>query len=200
MTNKTLKALGMLLELIVVLLILSYFGMRIWLYARFDSILINADYKEFVDNAMITPSVPKNILVAYSEIHNFDHNATTNLFLAKIPFEMFSQKSGITADCPCVRTNYRLVNETWDRWTVGLHLDKNIGSLKCLEYHLNNFNFLYGLIGIRKASLYYFDKEVEDLTELESLKLCLMTKNPDLYNPKTNPERVKTKLKEYTDL
>jgi hypothetical protein len=155
---------------------------------------MDLDYDEYAYSIKSTENLPIRVFYAYSEIHNYDQNTTTNQFIFEIPFRMVSFKYQ-NARCACVDVNYEFVWNTFDRWTVGLQLDNDVGSEKCLEYRLNNFDFLYGQIGIRSASKFYFRKTIEQLSELELIKLCLMTKNPSLYNLIDHPERVIQKLK-----
>ena len=75
-------------------------------------------------------------------------------------------------------------------------IEEQTDQKECLNYLLNEYDFLYGQIGIKKASLYYFEKEIESLNKREILTLIIMTKNPSLYNPKRFPEKAKNKLDE----
>jgi len=190
-----LKIIGVSFELAIVFLILIYFGLRIWLYNRFDSVVEDLDYQEYVDDIKATVPLLENVFEAYEKIHHYDERTSTNQFLTSIPIKLL-QKPNKHYICPCVEVNYKFVRNTFDRWTVGLHLDRDVGSRKCLEYHLNNQDFLMNQIGIRNASEFYFGKVLEELSGREMLKLCLMTKNPHLYNPLIYRERTDRWLNE----
>lgn len=187
------------LELGIVGLILLYFGVRIWLYSRFDSVVQDLNYSEYVDELKSTSRLPDKVFEAYEKIHYYDERTTTNQFLTGIPIELLKHRRNQTSRCSCVDVNYRFVYNTFDRWTVGLHLDNDVGSRKCLEYYLNNQDFLYNQIGIRNAAEFYFEKPLEALSEREMLELCLMARNPYMYNPITKPERIASGLKRYLE-
>lgn len=176
-------------ELFVVGLILLYFGARIWLYARFDSVVENLDYAGYVEDIKSTPALPETVFEAFEKVHNFDERRTTNQLLSSLPVEIFLNSRNMSS-CSCMIIGRRQVQGPYNTMTLALHLDKDAGSRKCLEFYLNNCDFLFNQIGIRNASEFYFGKSLEDLSEREMLKLCLMSKNPALYNHITHPERV----------
>ena len=50
------------------------------------------------------------------------------------------------------------------------------------------------IIGVFKALKYYFNKELNKLSQREKLTLIVMYENPSLYNPIRRPEKVKLKV------
>ncbi|NVK66311.1 MAG: transglycosylase domain-containing protein [Flavobacteriales bacterium] len=181
------------IELCLVFLILTYFSIRIWLIARFDDVVKDRPYTEFVQAINSTPPLPQQLFDAYARVYNFDERKTTNFFLVEIPWRSLSFRYQNTM-CPCTRVNYPLVQNPWDRLTIGLALDRDVGSIKCMEYHLNTFDFLHSQIGVRNASSFYFGKELEDLSETEFLTLCIIMKNPSSYDPFRHPDNVRREL------
>lgn len=182
-------------ELFLVLLILLYFGVRIWLVTRFDSVVENQPYTEFVEAIKKTPPLPQKLFDAYERVYNLDERKTTNLLLAEMSWRVWDFKYHNTS-CGCVQVSFPIFRKTFDQLTVGLALDQKVGPRKCLEYHLNRQDFLFNQIGVRNAAKFYFEKELDDLAETELLTLCIMMKNPSLYNPIIHPERILRRLSE----
>ena len=57
-----------------------------------------------------------------------------------------------------------------------------------LELYLNTIGLHHGLYGVQTASLYYFNKDVSELTLSESAVIAAITQNPGRYTPKNRPE------------
>ena len=68
-------------------------------------------------------------------------------------------------------------------------LDRYTTPEKCFDYYVNNFDFLYNSIGLEKASLTYFNKNTNNLTDLEIIGLIVLLENSALYNPRRRPDR-----------
>lgn len=62
------------------------------------------------------------------------------------------------------------------------YIKKFIYYKDCYNYLFSNMYFGNGIYGINNASKYYFNKEYQDLTSDEFIKLCLLTTNPILYD------------------
>ena len=57
-----------------------------------------------------------------------------------------------------------------------------------MEMYLNTVYFGKLKYGVKSAAMYYFGKELDELTVAESASLIAITNNPSLYNPYTRPE------------
>ena len=57
-----------------------------------------------------------------------------------------------------------------------------------MEWYLNTVYFGKLKYGVKSASMYYFGKDLSELTVAESASLIAITNNPSLYNPYTRPE------------
>lgn len=182
------------LLILLTLIIGTYLGVRIWLGYRFDKVVEDLNYSEFVENINNTADLPSNVHEAYYKVFNSGTNNSTNELIAKIPLKLIGFEVN-NEECPCITVNYGFVVNFWDRLSVGLQLDKDVGSQKCLNAYLENFDFLYGQIGISNASKYYYNLPIEELSEIELLELCIMTKNPSFYNKRTNSDILNNELK-----
>lgn len=196
MIKTLLKLIGITAELFLVALILGYITVRIWLVSRFDEVVEGRDYAAFMEKIESTPRLPDRVFEAYSKVLGYDERTSTNLFLARAPAGLLGNSYQYNMPrCACYDVNYDLVGNTFDRWTVGLKLDEDVGPRKCLEYYLNNSYFGFGgRNGIRYASTVIFGKDLEELSERELLSMCLLTKNSSLYDPTRHPERVEQEI------
>ena len=57
-----------------------------------------------------------------------------------------------------------------------------------MEWYLNTVYFGKWKYGVKSAAMYYFGKELNELTIAESASLIAITNNPSLYNPYTRPQ------------
>ena len=110
-------------------------------------------------------------------------------------------KEDYKRECPCLNVarmsfiygeNRLLGNE----YVLAWKLEKEFTQKQCLDYYVRNFDFAQNKIGINAASNYYFKKEISELNFDENVTLAIMLKNPFLYNPIRQPERLKNKLTE----
>lgn len=89
-----------------------------------------------------------------------------------------------------VKNLYLDFSKTWERKfkeayltiIAELQYDKN----EILEAYLNTINYGNGNYGVSNASLYYFNKDVSDLTYEEAIILAGIPKSPNKYNPVSN--------------
>ena len=57
-----------------------------------------------------------------------------------------------------------------------------------MEWYLNTVYFGKWNYGVKSAAMYYFGKDLDDLTIAESASLIAITNNPSLYNPYSRPQ------------
>ncbi|MGX1194933.1 transglycosylase domain-containing protein [Metabacillus sp. SLBN-84] len=74
---------------------------------------------------------------------------------------------------------------------IAMSLENKYSKSKLLELYLNQVYFGHGAYGIQSASLYYFNKEVKDLTVEEGAMLAGIPKAPSNYSPVLHPEKSK---------
>jgi hypothetical protein len=78
-------------------------------------------------------------------------------------------------------------------------LKKTFSTNDCLKQLLLNGEFLHNIVGVKKASKYYFLKPIEKLNEKEKITLLVMLQNPALYNPERRTELIERKVKSYQE-
>ena len=66
---------------------------------------------------------------------------------------------------------------------LAIQLDKQLDKKTILELYLNKINVGGNIIGVQKASMYYFGKEVSQLSLSEQAMLAGIVNRPNAYNP-----------------
>lgn len=89
-----------------------------------------------------------------------------------------------------VKNLYLNFDKTWERklkeayLTIITEIQYNKDDI--LEAYLNTINYGNGNYGVRNASLYYFNKDISNLTYEEAIILAGIPKSPNKYNPVSN--------------
>lgn len=84
---------------------------------------------------------------------------------------------------------------------LAVQLEKVTKKDVILETYLNTINLGSNTLGVKAASLRYFNKDVSKITVSEAGVIAAITQNPSLYNPITNPdENAKRRKKILTNM
>lgn len=84
---------------------------------------------------------------------------------------------------------------------LAVQLEKVTKKDVILETYLNTINLGSNTLGVKAASLRYFNKDVSKITVSEAAVIAAITQNPSLYNPITNPdENAKRRKKILTNM
>lgn len=103
------------------------------------------------------------------------------------------------SECPCMYvanlsrmkfTSKSSINEI----ILGWKLEKQFTQRECLNYVVQEFDYVYGQVGIKNAAKFYFEKEINQLNTKEYQTLIVMLQNPSIYNPKRYPDQLEAKL------
>lgn len=170
----------------------------IYIFNYYKKFVSESEMKNVVSEINKTETISPEFIKAYNKVHNYDETNSTNEFLFSLPYNIL--KGDNSERCPCFDANYGLlVWNTLERISLGIQLDKKVGSKKCFDYYLNNIAFPNNVIGVNKASLSIYKKELKNLNKLEMIELAISTKNPFFYNKSKRPEKVKIRLNEVLD-
>ena len=82
---------------------------------------------------------------------------------------------------------------------MAFNIERNYSKDKILELYVNTSYFGDGYTGIREASLGYFRKEPQNLSDSESVMLAGIPNSPSNYSPIKNPQLVKKRQKQVLD-
>ncbi len=83
-----------------------------------------------------------------------------------------------------IKVTTQLVLTKFKEWITAVQIEKRYTKDEIISMYLNEFDFLYGAVGIKSAAETYFGKSQDSLNIEESAMLVGMLKNPSLYNPK----------------
>jgi len=73
-------------------------------------------------------------------------------------------------------------------WIIAVQLEKRYTKNEIIAMYLNRFDFINNAVGIKSASLVYFNKLPDSLNIEEAAMLVGMCKNPALFNPLKRPD------------
>lgn len=174
------------------------FGFYFWLNHRLDKVIDRRTYDYLVETIKTSQDLPDKFYEIYGQVTEYDEKSTLNKFLFyKIAALLsFDHLRRVKNSCPCIEANYGIESNTFDTWTVGLALDKDVSPKKCLDFYLSEFDFLFSVKGIQNASRFYYHKELNQLSDNEMLELSVMTLNPSYFNKVRKPEKLKLKVLE----
>ena len=195
--KKITKIISKVILFITISIILILLGLYVWLNQR--NVIDKETYNHLVEVIKTSEDLPDRFYEIYGQVTDFDKKSTTNKYLFNRLLNMRNYNT--KNPCPCADVAYGFVYSSIDKWTVGFALDKDVSPKKCLDFYLSKFDFLYSAIGIQSASQFYYQKDLEQLTDTEMLELSVITISPSFYNnirrPKNLEERVeKIKMNE----
>ena len=148
------------------------------------------------------------IRVEINKTKNEDYKSFLNLYhkLYKPKsikfYSLKNSKLGLPKDdCPCLDVaryygvhNSRNFKIPFVEFLYTLKIEKEFKQEDCLKLILTKADLLYGNVGIKDASIHFFNKKLYYLNEKELIELVIMLENPTLYNPKRNSEIRQSKI------
>lgn len=94
-----------------------------------------------------------------------------------------------------VKNLFLTFDQTWERKIeeafLTIRLETHYSKDDIIEGYLNTIYFGQDIYGIKDASLYYFNKDIKDITMEEAIILAGIPKSPNNYNPISNMEACK---------
>ncbi len=88
-------------------------------------------------------------------------------------------------------TNEKTISRKIGEYFLARRLEKLLPKERILEIYLNEVGWGYGIYGVELASRFYLDKHARDLNTAESAFMIAMLRNPAVYNPYKNHDKVK---------
>ena len=152
--------------------------------------------REWVDLEDVCDNLKKAV-VALEDKRFYDHKGVDWIRTVGVVVKYSFSQGGSTITQQLIKnltgenagTFVRKYNEIKNALALEKHFDKD----EILEAYLNTIYLDMGCYGIKTGAEYYFDKEVDDLTLMESAILASITNAPRKYNPivnyKNNRER-----------
>ena len=82
---------------------------------------------------------------------------------------------------------------------MAFNIERNYSKDEILELYVNTSYFGDGYTGVREASLGYFGKEPQNLSDSEAIMLAGIPNSPSNYSPTRNPELARKRQKQVLD-
>ncbi|MBR2023222.1 MAG: penicillin-binding protein [Clostridia bacterium] len=171
-------------------------GASITLYDNADLELVSADLSGKQKTNL--DSVPVHTQYAFVDTedkrffkHNgYDYPRIAKAFIKNLTTRSFGQGAS-TISQQLIKNTHLTQEKTLKRklqeWKLTRQLEKRYNKREILENYLSVIYFGHNCFGIRSASLFYFDKEPQELTLGESCILAGLVKSPNNYSPFKHP-------------
>ena len=199
-TQRYAQAMKKLLTILVRTLIIIFVSiLLLWIYLNFrvknswDSFyvreeVIQATYEinESFDLPKIFTSTYDSI---YPKIREKEFSITRTLLGQNLP-------ATLVARVPS--NSFSLKKTPWSHALTDIYLSAAISEYctpeKCFDYFTSHFDFLHGQIGIDSATHFYYNKDINELSNREIVGLIAMLENPVLFNPFLNRKNYEKKV------
>jgi len=146
------------------------------------------------------PTLVKDSIVASEDRRFYQHSGVDPIGIARALFTIITTdevQGGSTITQQLARTLYLTQERTWKRKVkeafIALWLEQNFSKNEILEMYINSVYLGNGVYGFPAASKYYFNKTLDQLTEVEVAMLTATLRSPEKANPLTNLNKDFTK-------
>ncbi|WP_238941749.1 PBP1A family penicillin-binding protein [Bacillus sp. REN10] len=151
------------------------------------------DYVKYED----IPQVVRDAILATEDVRFFDHHGVDIIRIGGAVISNFTNGFGSqgasTITQQVVKMSFlkpektikRKAQEAW----LAFQLERKYSKEEIFEMYVNKVYMSGGIHGIKTASNYYFDKELDELTLNEAALLAGMPQSPNNYNPFKHPDR-----------
>lgn len=203
--------------LVLILIILSIFAIYIGQgYKMYKNALDNKPLEEMVQEIRSQksytkisniPDIYKDAVVAVEDHRFYDHKGIDIIAIGRALLNDIRARElvegGSTITQQLAKNMYFTQDKTLTRKIAEVFMAKKIESNynkeEIIELYVNYIYYGSGYYDIKSASLGYFDKEPQDLTEGESIMLAGIPNAPSVYNPKVSPRLARERQKQVID-
>ena len=153
------------------------------------------------------PDIYKDAVIAVEDHRFYDHKGIDIIAIGRALLNDIRARElvegGSTITQQLAKNMYFTQDKTLTRKIAEVFMAKKIESNynkeEILELYVNYIYYGSGYYDIKSASLGYFDKEPQDLTEGESIMLAGIPNAPSVYNPKVSPKLARERQKQVID-
>ena len=153
------------------------------------------------------PDIYKDAVIAVEDHRYYDHKGIDIIAIGRALLNDIRAKEliegGSTITQQLAKNMYFTQDKTLTRKIAEVFMAKkienNYNKEEILELYVNYIYYGSGYYDIKSASLGYFDKEPQDLTEGESIMLAGIPNAPSVYNPKVSPRLARERQKQVID-
>ena len=203
--------------LVLILIILSIFAIYIGQgYKMYKNALDDKPLEEMVQEIRSQksytkisniPDIYKDAVIAVEDHRFYDHKGIDIIAIGRALLNDIRARElvegGSTITQQLAKNMYFTQDKTLTRKIAEVFMAKKIESnynkKEILELYVNYIYYGSGYYDIKSASLGYFDKEPQDLTEGESIMLAGIPNAPSVYNPKVSPKLARERQKQVID-
>lgn len=203
--------------LVLILIILSIFAIYIGQgYKMYKNALDDKPLEEMVQEIKSQksytkisniPDIYKDAVIAVEDHRFYDHKGIDIIAIGRALLNDIRARElvegGSTITQQLAKNMYFTQDKTLTRKIAEVFMAKKIESNynkeEILELYVNYIYYGSGYYDIKSASLGYFDKEPQDLTEGESIMLAGIPNAPSVYNPKVSSKLAKERQKQVID-
>ena len=153
------------------------------------------------------PDIYKDAVIAVEDHRFYDHKGIDIIAIGRALLNDIRARElvegGSTITQQLAKNMYFTQDKTLTRKIAEVFMAKKIESNynkeEILELYVNYIYYGSGYYDIKSASLGYFDKEPQDLTEGEGIMLAGIPNAPSVYNPKVSPKLARERQKQVID-
>lgn len=203
--------------LVLILIILSIFAIYIGQgYKIYKNALDDKPLEEMVQEIRSQksytkisniPDIYKDAVIAVEDHRFYNHKGIDIIAIGRALLNDIRARElvegGSTITQQLAKNMYFTQDKTLTRKIAEVFMAKKIESNynkeEILELYVNYIYYGSGYYDIKSASLGYFDKEPQDLTEGESIMLAGIPNAPSVYNPKVSPRLARERQKQVID-
>ncbi len=210
---KKFKKILLLLILIILSILAIYIGQG---YKMYKNALDDKPLEEMVQEIRSQksytkisniPDIYKDAVIAVEDHRYYDHKGIDIIAIGRALLNDIKAREliegGSTITQQLAKNMYFTQDKTLTRKIAEVFMAKKIESNynkeEILELYVNYIYYGSGYYDIKSASLGYFDKEPQDLTEGESIMLAGIPNAPSVYNPKVSPRLARERQKQVID-
>lgn len=203
--------------LVLILIILSIFAIYIGQgYKMYKNALDDKPLEEMVQEIRSQksytkisniPDIYKDAVIAVEDHRYYDHKGIDIIAIGRALLNDIRAREliegGSTITQQLAKNMYFTQDKTLTRKIAEVFMAKkienNYNKEEILELYVNYIYYGSGYYDIKSASLGYFDREPQDLTEGESIMLAGIPNAPSVYNPKVSPRLARERQKQVID-
>lgn len=153
------------------------------------------------------PDIYKDAVIAVEDHRYYDHKGIDIIAIGRALLNDIRAREliegGSTITQQLAKNMYFTQDKTLTRKIAEVFMAKkienNYNKEEILELYVNYIYYGSGYYDIKSASLGYFDREPQDLTEGESIMLAGIPNAPSVYNPKVSPRLARERQKQVID-
>ncbi|EAI4298580.1 penicillin-binding protein 1C [Campylobacter lari] len=159
------------------------------------SVFLDANEQWHLESELI-PQKLKSAVILYEDKNFYSHHGVDFLALIRaFKNNLFSSKrSGASTismqTIKLLEQNKRTYFNKFNEIIKAFALESAYGKEEILKLYLNNAPYGGNLVGVASAGLFYFEKDLKDLTWSEASLLAVLPNNPGLINLEKNKDKL----------